>query len=95
MFDPLQPKPPVRVLVQTLTHLVPGGDSIERTDFILNRMCQHHWACDFQSSKFRWTSYNDDFALDNRRCFFLVDYGESENDDDVPVLPYEWTGESL
>ncbi|KAE8414051.1 hypothetical protein BDV36DRAFT_266426, partial [Aspergillus pseudocaelatus] len=34
--------------------------------------------------------YNDQFALNNRRCFFLVDYGESQNDDDVPVLSYEW-----
>ena len=33
------PEPPVRVLVQTLTYLVPGNGNIERTYFILNRMC--------------------------------------------------------
>ncbi|KAB8223942.1 hypothetical protein BDV33DRAFT_199989 [Aspergillus novoparasiticus] len=55
----------------------------------------HHWNCDFSVPKFRWASYNDQSALNNRLCFFLVDYGESQNDDDVPVLSYEWTGESL
>lgn len=88
-------EPPVRVLVQTLTHLVPGTDGLERSFFILNLVCQHHWNCDFQTPKFRCSSYNDFFAFNNRRCFFLVDYGESQNDDDVPVLSYAWTGESL
>lgn len=95
MRIPINPGPPVRILVQTLTHLVPGGDNFERVDFILNRICQDHWNCDFQCPKFRWASYNDQFALNNRRCFFLVDYGESGDDDDVPVLSYDWTGESL
>lgn len=95
VLNPLRPEPPVRILVQTLTHLVPGNDNFERTDFILNRICQHHWNCDFSVPKFRWAAYNDQFAFNNRRCFFLVDYGESQNDDDVPVLSYKWTGESL
>lgn len=86
---------PVRILAQTLTHLVPGRDNFERTDFILNRICREHWDCDFSVPKFRWASHNDQFAFDNRRCFFLVDYGEAQNDDDVPVLCYEWTGEIL
>lgn len=90
-----QPEPPVRVLVQTLTHLVPGDDGIEREQFILNRICQYHWNCDFQAPKFRYASYDANFAFNSRRCFFLVDYGEAENDDDVPVLPYEWTGQCL
>ena len=78
-----------------MTHLVPGGNSEERTANILNRICQHHWECGFHSSKFRRAAYNDYFAFDNRQCFFLVDYGESENDEDVPILPYEWSGETL
>ncbi|KAF2105731.1 hypothetical protein BDV96DRAFT_655306 [Lophiotrema nucula] len=89
------PEPPVRILVQTLTHLVPGKDSHERTYSMLDRMCQHHWNCDFSVPKFRWASHNCQFAFNNRRCFFLIDYGESQNDDDVPVLSYEWTGEAL
>ncbi|XP_044715475.1 uncharacterized protein HRG_11054 [Hirsutella rhossiliensis] len=55
---------------------------------ILNRTCQHPWNCDFEVPKFRWASYNDQFALNNRRCFFLIDFGQSGNDD-VPVLAYE------
>lgn len=62
---------------------------------ILNRVCQYHWNCDFSVPRFRWASHNGQFALNNRRCFFLVDYGESQNDDEVPVLCYEWTGETL
>lgn len=89
------PESAVRILVQTLTHLVPGNDNFERWDFILNRICRYHWNCDFSAPKFRWASYNDRFGLNNRRCFVLVDYGEAENDDDVPVLSYEWTGETL
>lgn len=92
---PNAPEPPVRILVQTLTHLVPGSGNMERSFFMLDRMCQHHWNCDFEAPRFRWASYNAQFASNNRRCFFLVDYGESDNDEDVPVLPYEWTGESL
>lgn len=93
--EPLRPEPPVRILVQTLTHLVPGNGNLERTRFILDRMCQHHWNCDFEAPKFRWAAYNDQFALNNRRCFFLVDYGESKDNDDVPLLCYQWTGQSL
>ncbi|KAF7597121.1 hypothetical protein BBP40_010595, partial [Aspergillus hancockii] len=60
--------------------------------FLLNRRCQHHWNCDFDVPKFRWASHNDQFAINNRRCFFLVDYGKPQNDDDdVPILSYEWT----
>ncbi|KAH8817338.1 hypothetical protein F5884DRAFT_830412 [Xylogone sp. PMI_703] len=88
-------EPPVRILVQTLTHLVPGKECFERMFFILDRICQHHWNCDFDVPKFRRASYNCQFAFNNRRCFFLVDYGESQNDDDVPILFYEWTGETL
>ncbi|KAF2785783.1 hypothetical protein K505DRAFT_290765 [Melanomma pulvis-pyrius CBS 109.77] len=89
------PEPPVRILVETLTHLVPGNGSYERTYAILHRICQHHWDCDFTVPKFRYATYNCQFAINNRRCFFLVDYGKSQNDDDVPVLYYEWTGETL
>jgi hypothetical protein len=95
ILTPLRPEPPVRILVQTLTHLVPGKDHFERSDFILNHMCQHHWNCDFSVPKFRWAAYNDQLAFNNRRCFFLADYGESQDDNNVPVLSYEWTGESL
>ncbi|RJE25272.1 hypothetical protein PHISCL_02422 [Aspergillus sclerotialis] len=49
----------------------------------------------FQCSEIPLASQGAQFGLNNKRCFFLVDYSESENDDEVPVLYYEWTGESL
>lgn len=91
----LQPEPPVRLLVQTLTHLVPGESGIDRYAFIQNRMCQDFWGCGFNAPKFRFASHGESFALDNRRCFFLVDHGETDDDDKVPVLCYEWTGDKL
>lgn len=92
---PSNPKPPIRILVQTLTYLLPGTDNYDRTFFILKLICQRHWGCDFESPRFSWASYNDQFAFNNRRCFFLIDHGESDNDDEVPVFYYEWTGEVL
>jgi hypothetical protein len=35
MLTPLRPEPPVQILVQTLTHLVPGSGNFERTDFYI------------------------------------------------------------
>ncbi|KAK2765339.1 hypothetical protein FQN54_008185 [Arachnomyces sp. PD_36] len=91
------PPPPIRILVQTFTHLVPGNGGEEKETFILDRICQHHWNRDFDPREFAYSSYNAKFAFNNRRCFFLVDYGDSTkyNNDDVPILSYEWTGESL
>ncbi|KND87597.1 hypothetical protein TOPH_07717 [Tolypocladium ophioglossoides CBS 100239] len=34
------PEPPVQILVQTLTYLVPGNGSSERYLFMLNGICQ-------------------------------------------------------
>ncbi|KAE8146783.1 hypothetical protein BDV25DRAFT_169609 [Aspergillus avenaceus] len=93
---------PVRILVQTLTHLVPSD--IPNTDrdpynikffSMLDRICRYHWNCDFAPEIHRCASYGDDFAYNNRFCFFLIDYGTTSNDDDVPILCYEWTGQDL
>ncbi|VUC38058.1 unnamed protein product [Clonostachys rosea] len=92
---PSEAKPPVRILVQTLTHLVPGENNDSKTRDFLNLVCQKHWRCDFEFPKFRWATYGCDFASDNRRCFFLVDHGRSHDDAAVPILPYEWTGKSF
>ncbi|KAM5471777.1 hypothetical protein MauCBS54593_003182 [Microsporum audouinii] len=86
---------PVRILVQSLTHLVPGHGYYKKIDFMKNKICQHHWNCDWQFKKHGWREYGTDFVIDDRRCYFLVDYGEAANDEDVPVLSYEWTGETL
>lgn len=88
--------PPMRVLVQTLMHLVSGTDNMNKCDFIFNRICQHQWNCDFEPGKVhRCATYNDVFAFANRCYFFLLDVGKFDNDDDVPVICYEWTEESL
>ncbi|KAI0117881.1 hypothetical protein GGR51DRAFT_500435 [Nemania sp. FL0031] len=87
---------PKRILVRTKTHLVPGDDYGARCYFMLDRICQHHWNRDFVFGEDRWNSYGTEFGYDNRTCYFLVDHGRSaSNDDDVTVLWYEWTGESL
>jgi hypothetical protein len=93
---PLEENPtgPKRILVQTKTHLVPGGDYGERCYFILDRICQLHWNRDFVFGEDRWNSYGARFGYDNRTCYFLVDHGQSI-DDDVPVVWYQWTGKSL
>ena len=101
--QPLLQPSPIRVLVQTLTHLVPSdglemsgnNTHLDKLTSILNRICRYHWNCDFDPSVFRWYTYGDEFGYSNRRCFFLLDYGSSTNDDEVPILSYEWTGESL
>jgi len=86
---------PKRVLVQTKTHLVPGEDWHQRCLFMLDLICHHHLNRDFDPDQDRWSVYGARFGYDNRRCYFLVDYGRSHTDDHVPVLWYQWTGESL
>ncbi|KAK6838761.1 hypothetical protein RU639_000378 [Aspergillus parasiticus] len=93
---------PVRILVQTLTHLVPSdgvaGDEDPYSDRLismLDRICKHTWNVEFEPGAFRWYTYGDEFGYNNRPCFFLVDYGNASNDDDVPVISYEWTGEEF
>jgi hypothetical protein len=86
---------PKRILVQTKTHLVPGDEYGKRCYFILDLVCQHHWNRNFVFGEDRWNSYGTEFGYDNRTCYFLVDHGQSATDDDVPVIWYQWTGESL
>lgn len=88
---------PLRVLVHTVTHLVPGGHHGERLHFILNMVCQRHWNRDFDRDQERWNAYGDQFGYDNRNCYFLVDHGvtESESLEDPPLVWYKWKGTSL
>jgi hypothetical protein len=86
---------PQRILVQTETHLVPGDDYHQRCLFLLDLICQLHWNRDFDPDQDRWSVYGAWFGYVNRPCYFLVDHGQTLNDDDVPILWYEWTGGSL
>ncbi len=45
----LSEEAPVRIIVQTKTPLVPGGDYFERITFVQNLICQQHWNRDFFS----------------------------------------------
>jgi hypothetical protein len=91
------PTAPVRVLVSTATHLVPGDGYFERTTFIANVVCQHHWGEDFKLGRDRLETRDADFAFDNRTCYFLIDHGQSPKggDKNVPILRYRWTGTAL
>ncbi|KAI9728467.1 MAG: hypothetical protein M1828_003869 [Chrysothrix sp. TS-e1954] len=93
------PQPPVRVLVQSLTHLVRGehrhDDGHQRVDLMLDSICRYHWKCDFTVDHFR-AAWHGRFAFNGKRCFFLIDYGDFVVvDEDVPVLYYEWTGDAF
>ncbi len=58
-------------------------------------ICQHQWNRDFDPNHDRWnTPYRADFGYYNRSCYFLLDHGQSDTDD-VPIVWYEWTGQSL
>ena len=88
------PSAPVRILISTKTHLVPGDGYFAKTTFIQNTVSQYHWNCDFDWSCNRFNTYDAKFGFDNQNCYFLIDHGIS-NDDSVPVLWYKWTGVSL
>ncbi|KAI0012607.1 hypothetical protein F4779DRAFT_567318 [Xylariaceae sp. FL0662B] len=70
------PVAPVRILISTATHLVPGDDFIARTDFIANLVSQYHWNHDFEWGRDRFDTYNADFGYDNRRCIGLSMVGK-------------------
>ncbi|KAI1203421.1 hypothetical protein F5X97DRAFT_131619 [Nemania serpens] len=85
---------PKRIVLQTKTHQVPGGDYQERCRKMKNLLCQHLWKRDFDYEHDRWQEYGATFAYEGRRCYFLLDHGQSSSND-VPVLWYKWTGTSF
>ncbi|KAL7963054.1 hypothetical protein V8C34DRAFT_300975 [Trichoderma compactum] len=64
--------------------------SIYETSFV-----KHHWNRDFDWNKDRWNVHGDQFGYENRKCYFLVDHGESPENTNPPILWYQWTGKSL
>ncbi|KAK3371858.1 hypothetical protein B0T24DRAFT_511652, partial [Lasiosphaeria ovina] len=86
---------PVRILVSTAVHLIPGIGFFGRNEYMQNLISQYHWKRDFEDSD-RFLVYNTGFSS-NRRCYFLLDHGQSpdDNDEAIPILMYWWTGESL
>jgi hypothetical protein len=88
---------PTRVLVQTATDLVPGAAYTEKMLTMLDRICQHQWGCDYHLmvEDFRWAINGAKFAYKNRRCYFLVDRGFANNDNEIRFYWYQWTGSNL
>ncbi|KAK2596414.1 hypothetical protein N8I77_013305 [Diaporthe amygdali] len=90
---------PMRVLVQTRTHLVPGDGHSKKVLSMLHRICLHQWGRNFNPYEDRSNTYGDEFGYNDRLCFFLVDHGESPTGSDdpaeVPMTVYEWDGKSL
>lgn len=105
MFPPIVLTPsPMRVLVQTLTHLVPSDNLIangepygDKLFSMLDRTCNHVWDYPFEPGLQRWYSYGDEFGYNNRVCFFLLDYGDAPDgkDEEVPIQCLTWDGEKL
>lgn len=98
---PLSKDAPVRILVQSMTQHVPKDQGTENDVYsdklisMLNRISRHHWNCAYMPLKNRFYTHGDEFGYNNRLCFFLVDHGTATNDDEVPMLSYEWTGQEL
>ena len=92
---------PVRVLVQTRTHLVPGhkyGDIGKRIDDMQNLICQHVWQRDYDEKRERAWKYRCELAVDNVQCWFLIDHhgpDPTSPPPDPPVVWYSWTGAEL
>lgn len=91
--------PPIRILVDTRIHLLQGDTNEERNTFLINHICQLHWHTEFIPSKHRRYAFSTErFPIESTRCLFLVDCGQTaskEEDEDVPVVYYKWTGEFL
>ena len=86
---------PIRILVQTKTHLVPGNDYFEKKLFILDATSNRHLNRNYIPEKDRHYTRGAQFGYPDHRCYFLLDHGQASNDDEVPVMGYEWTGNTL
>ncbi|KAK2757938.1 hypothetical protein FQN54_004344 [Arachnomyces sp. PD_36] len=86
------PSGPLRLLVSSWPHLVPGNNKM---NFLEQGVCRHHFNRRFVHSQFRVSASNCDNRREKERCHVLLDYGEADNDDDVPVVSYEWNGHAF
>jgi hypothetical protein len=64
----------LRVLLQSITHHVPGKYYGEKMSFTKNIICQRLWNRDFDPLQERWYPFNPLFGLRGRKCFFLIDH---------------------
>lgn len=87
---PLPKDLPVRILVQTMTQLVPQDLKMDNDVYsdkissMLHRISRYHWNCPYWPFENRFYTHGDEFGYNNRLCFFLVDHGTVSNDKEVP-----------
>ncbi len=91
---------PVRILVQTQTHLVPGDrftEFGERYDAMVDLICRHVWQRAYDKFRERVWTYHTHFALDNVECWFLIDHhGPDPSPPPEPqIIWHRWTGTEL
>ena len=85
---------PIRLLLETETHRVPGQEYGDKLNSLRNTRCRRYFNRDYDHQQDRCYMKGDDFAFARRRCFTLIDNG-SRDATDVPVLRYRWTGTEL
>ncbi|KAG8166814.1 hypothetical protein KVR01_002503 [Diaporthe batatas] len=91
---------PVRVLVQTYTHLVPGEARPDKLEFLRKTIAKRVLKMRHNKSTAYMHVYDDLFAIPGRQCFFLYDYastpiGDDIVDDEIPILWYRWSGDKM
>lgn len=99
----IKPRPerpdPMRVLVRTLTHLVPGASAEEKIRSMCHRISKHQWEYEFSSIDSNVNFQGFEFGYNNRPCWFLMDHGVhpegSHDPSQVPMKVYNWDGEQL
>lgn len=92
------PASKLRILLQTITHLVPGFDREEKLNFFTNKICQLHWKRDVDFDQHRIWLSGDNFGLKNMECLIIIDHHGCDHtieEEKVPVVWYRWTGEYL
>lgn len=93
---PVEATGPIRILVQTETHLVPGDLYPEKIELMRNIICQHHWNRDYDRHRDRCYVHGGEFGYSHRVCYFLVDSGSTLSaTENPPILWYRWMGDSL
>ncbi|CAG9945118.1 unnamed protein product [Clonostachys rosea f. rosea IK726] len=89
----------MRVLLQTVTHLVPGDVYGDRITFIQNTLCRHFFKRDFDHAQKCLFPFHDDFGLNNVKCFVLLDHHghdhTTQEENPAVFVWMKWTGQSL
>ncbi len=88
---------PVRVLVQTGTHLISDDRDQWREGKMQDLICQHVWGRDFHKFRERGWNYHCHWTINSSECWFLVDHhGPGPTPPpDPPLIWYQWTRAEL